>query len=108
MSVICPSVINSEVPTFVTITVTGLVDLFVRGVYSNIIDDSLNYCIKNKALKVHAYVYMTSHLHLIMSSTENELQDIIRDFKKYTSKELIKAIQDINKTKDMNYLLLNY
>ena len=42
MSVICPSVINSEVPTFVTITVTGWVDLFVRRVYSNIIDDALN------------------------------------------------------------------
>jgi len=92
-------VINSEVPTFITITVTGWVDLFVRRVYSNIIDDALNYCIKNKSLKVHAYVYMTSHLHLIVSSTENEIQDIIRDFKKHTSKELIKAIQDINESR---------
>ena len=45
-------VINSEVPTFITITVTGWVDLFVRRVYTNIIDDALNYCIKNKGLKV--------------------------------------------------------
>jgi len=42
---------------------------------------------------------MTSHLHFIMSSTENELQDIIRDFKKHTSKELIKAIQNINESR---------
>jgi len=92
-------VINSEVPTFITITVIGWVDLFVRRVYTNIIDDALNYCIKNKGLKVHAYVYMTSHLHLVVSSTENELQDIIRDFKKHTSKQLIKAIQDINESR---------
>ncbi len=28
--------------------------------------------------------YMSSHIHLIISSQENELQDIIRDLKKNT------------------------
>ncbi|WP_255572437.1 transposase [Cellulophaga sp. HaHa_2_1] len=58
-------------------------------------DDSLNYYIPNKGLTVHAYVYMSSHIHLIISSQENELQDIIRDLKKYTSKEFIKAIKKL-------------
>ena len=36
---------------------------------------------------------MTSHIHLIVSSEIGILNDIIRDFKKFTSKELIKAIK---------------
>ena len=77
-------VIDSTVPTFITITVVDWVDIFVRPVYCNILDASLNYCIKEKGLSVHAYVYMTSHIHLIVTAFEGELQNVIRDFKKYT------------------------
>ena len=87
-------VIDSRVPTFITITVVGWIDVFIRSQYTTILDDSLNYCIANKGLKVHAYVYMTSHLHLIVSATSHEIQDIIRDFKKYTSKKIVDAIKE--------------
>jgi len=87
-------VIDSTVPTFVTITVVDWVDLFVRPVYCNILDDSLNYCIKEKGLSVHAYVYMSSHIHLIVTAADGELQNVIRDFKKFTSKKLIEAIKE--------------
>ncbi|NQX86775.1 MAG: hypothetical protein HRT67_12895 [Flavobacteriaceae bacterium] len=36
---------------------------------------------------------MSSHIHMIISSYDNELQDMIRDFKKYTCKEFVKAIK---------------
>ena len=87
-------VIESHSPTFVTMTIVDWVDLFVRPAYTKAIDDSLNYGIKSKDLVVHAYVYMTSHIHLIVSSTGEEIQNIIRDFKKFTSKELIREITD--------------
>jgi REP element-mobilizing transposase RayT len=86
-------VIDSKAPTFITITVVDWVDLFTRPVYCNILDESLNYCIKEKGLSVHAYVYMTSHIHLIVTAFDGELQNIIRDFKKFTSKKLIEAIR---------------
>lgn len=38
---------------------------------------------------------MTSHVHLIVSSEKEKLNDIIRDFKKFTSKELVRAIKEI-------------
>ena len=60
-----------------------------------VIDESLIYCIEHKGLKVHAYVYMTSHLHLVISSEGEELQHILRDFKKFTSKKLIETIKEI-------------
>ena len=52
-------VIDNNVPTFITLTLVGWVDLFIRRKYTELLDNSLSYCINNKGLKVHAYVYMT-------------------------------------------------
>jgi REP element-mobilizing transposase RayT len=38
---------------------------------------------------------MTNHIHLIIRAKEGyKLQDILRDYKKFTSKALIKEIQE--------------
>ena len=66
----------------------------VRPIYCSILDESLNYCIKEKGWSVHAYVYMSIHIHLIVTAFDGELQSVIRDFKKFTSKKLIEAIQE--------------
>ncbi|MGB1247389.1 MAG: transposase, partial [Chitinophagales bacterium] len=87
-------VYDSTRPTFVTITVVGWVDVFTQNKYTEILDDAIQYCIKNKGLIVNAYVYMTNHIHLIARSDTALLQDIIRDFKKFTSKEMIIAIKE--------------
>jgi len=87
-------IIDSTVPTFVT-KIIDWVDLFIRPTYFKILDDSLNYCIANKELTLQAYVYMSSHIHLIISSQENELLDSIYDLKKHTSKEFLKAIKEL-------------
>jgi REP element-mobilizing transposase RayT len=80
-------IIDSSIPTFITITVVDWIDLFIRRPYVQVINESLNFCINNKGLRIHAYVFMTSHIHLIVSSEKEELQNIIRDFKKHTSKK---------------------
>ena len=36
---------------------------------------------------------MSNHLHLIISAINHDTSDILRDFKKFTSKEIIKAVQ---------------
>jgi putative transposase len=87
---------NPEGIYFITLTVIDWVDLFTRPVYKHIIIDSLEYCINSKELIVYAYVIMSNHLHLIVGSGENfRLQDIIKDFKKFTSKELIRAVIEL-------------
>ncbi len=45
---------------------------------------------------LHAWVILTNHVHLIISSNTNKLEHIVRDLKKYTSKQIIKAIQENN------------
>ena len=84
-------IIFHDKPNFITLTVEGSVDLFIRPVYTQILDESFRYCIKSKCLLIHAYVYITSHLHLIVSSQKEDINTIIRDFKKHTSKKLIEA-----------------
>ena len=86
-------VCDSTKPHFITITVIDWVDVFTRPYYKDIILESLRYCNEQKGLSIHAYCIMTSHVHLIVSSETGKLNDIIRDFKKYTSKELVRVIK---------------
>lgn len=79
---------------YVTFTIVGWIDVFSRERYKEILLKNLDFCVKNKGLELYAYVVMTNHLHLIISCKRNAKQeDIIRDFKKFTSKEIVKAIK---------------
>jgi len=77
---------------FITLTVVAWIDIFTRRVYNDFLMDSLQHCHKEKGLEIFAYVLMTNHLHLIVRSKSQKLSGILRDFKTYTSKELIKLI----------------
>lgn len=86
-------IVNQHNLHFITPTVVGWLDIFTRKVYKGIIIDSLRYCIENKGLCVHAYVLMSNHLHLVVSAKDGyRLSDIIRDFKRHTSKKIISEI----------------
>jgi len=81
---------------FVTLTIVEWIDIFTRPVYRHIIVDALNYCIANKGLQVYCWCLMSNHLHMITSASEgNNLSDILRDFKKFTSKEITNSIKEI-------------
>lgn len=80
---------------FVTFTIVDWVDIFSRKTYRDIIIDSLRYCCAEKGLQVFAYVVMTNHVHLIIKSgAAIPLSDIIRDFKKFTARKCLEAIQN--------------
>ncbi len=48
---------------FITLTVIDWVDLFIRLSYKHILIESLQFCQKNKDLRIFAYVIMSSYLH---------------------------------------------
>lgn len=83
---------NSHIPHFITCTVTGWADALTRPEYKDIILSSLMYCQKHKGLRIHAWVLMSNHIHLIISA-ENGLPSVIRDFKKFTSTKVVAAIK---------------
>jgi len=78
---------------FVTDTVVDWVDIFTRPIFKHIIIESLQYCQKEKGLVIYAWVLMTNHMHMIVSATGiNKVSDIMRDFKKFTSKEILRTL----------------
>jgi putative transposase len=85
---------NTDFAYFITLTVAGWIDLFVREQYCEIIYTNLEFCRKNKGLEVYSYVIMSSHIHLILRQKEGKLNDWLRDFKSFTAKKLLEAIDN--------------
>ncbi len=85
---------NKEAIHFITFAVTEWVDVFTRKEYRDILLESIKYCQHSKGLILYCWCIMSNHLHLVISATENNPSDILRDFKKFTSKQIIKAIQE--------------
>jgi len=90
---------------FITCTVRQWVDVFTRLEYKNIVVESLQYCQQEKGLKIYSWVIMPNHIHLIIGTDKDKLSDIIRDFKKYTSKKIYNAIQNNPYESRKNWML---
>jgi putative transposase len=89
--------ITSREKYFLTTTVVDWIDVFTRRELSEVIIDALRYCQQHKKLQIYARCLMPSHLHLVASVEDDEitLSDVMRDFKKFTSKRIIKTIKEI-------------
>ncbi|HWB25111.1 MAG TPA: transposase [Chitinophagaceae bacterium] len=77
---------------FITFSVVQWVDVFTRRCYIDTLLNSLQYCIKNKGLRIHAWCLMSNHLHLILSAENGNLSGLLRDFKSFTAKEILQQI----------------
>jgi REP element-mobilizing transposase RayT len=78
---------------FVSFATVGWVDVFSRKEYRDIVVDSLKHCQAEKGLVIYAWCIMSNHVHLIIAAKQNNVSDVLGDFKKFTSKQIIKAIQ---------------
>jgi REP element-mobilizing transposase RayT len=79
---------------FVTFTIVNWIDVYIRNIYREIIIDDLKYCQEKKGLIVSAWCIMTSHVHLIIGTTEGYLiEDAIRDLKSCSSRKTRKCIE---------------
>jgi len=77
---------------YLTLQVVEWVDIFTRQKYRDIIIENLIFCQKNKDLEIYAYVIMSNHIHLLCKSGTGNLSNTLRDFKSYTSKQILKQI----------------
>ena len=79
---------------FVSFAVVEWIDVFTRNEYKNILVDSLRFCQLNKGMEIFAWCIMTNHMHLIFRSRGDQTpQALLADFKRFTSQQLVKAIQ---------------
>ena len=77
---------------FLTFQVVEWIDVFTRRIYVDSVLESLSYCRKVKGLKLWAYVIMSNHVHVIISAENENLSDVIRDFRRYTTSTILKAM----------------
>ncbi|MBN8651370.1 MAG: transposase [Cytophagales bacterium] len=79
---------------FISFSVVGWIDLFIRKEYKEIMLDSWQYCQKNKGLEIYCWCIMSSHIHMIIGSKERSLDKIVGEMKSFTSRSLRKAISE--------------
>ena len=92
---------------FITLTTVGWIDIFTRLNQKQNIISSLQYCQEHKGLEIYAYFIMSSHIHLLCKTTNAFiLNDVMRDFKKFTSKKIIELIN--NEPESRQEWLLDY
>ena len=91
---------DQTLPHYITATVVDWIDIFTRQTYRDSVIESLDYCIKNKAMILYGYVIMSIHIHLIIQSEDGKLSDLIRDFKKFTAKNILDKIQAVPESRE--------
>ena len=79
---------------FVSFATVNWIDVFTRDCYFSIITTSLDYCRKQKGMELYGYCIMPSHVHLIFRSSLGDPSGLMRDFKGFTSRKLLKTIED--------------
>ena len=85
---------DSDKLYFISFAVLNWIDVFVRKEYKDVVIESWKYCQEKKGLEIYGWVIMPSHVHMIISSEENKLEDIVRDMKSHTSTVLRKQITE--------------
>ena len=90
---------------FVSFAVVYWLDVFIRNEYREIILRSLRHCQANKGLEIYGWCIMTSHMHMIIGSHGDKMEDIMRDFKTYSSRSIKEVIKGNDQESRREWLL---
>ena len=81
-------------PHFLTCTILNWLPLFTRKESVDILIQSFKYLQVEDNFKLHAYVVLENHIHLVASS--DDISKSMRNFKSFTAKEILKLLQKEN------------
>lgn len=76
---------------FLTMTAIEWLPIFIQPAACEVLIESLEFCRVNKGLRIHAYVIMDNHLHLIASGPD--LPGTVRAFKGFTARRIVQLAQ---------------
>ena len=85
---------NPGAAYFVSFAVVNWINVFTIEAYFNVMLDSLEYCRNKKGLILFAYCIMPSHVHLLFRDEKENPSGLLRDLKGFSSKKLLKTIQE--------------
>ena len=84
----------------------GWLDVFTRNDYKDILLQSLSYCQKVKGIEIIAWCDMTNHVHLVFRSVKGQHPSLLLgDFKRFTSRAVVKAMQENPRERRREFLL---
>ena len=81
---------------YMTFTVLDWLPVFINEASCKIITESLNFCHREKGLRINAYVIMPTHLHLVVFDSEfnpNRLSKTVAGFRRFTGHEMVRFWQ---------------
>ena len=78
---------------FITLSVFRYIDVFTRRNYVELILESLKLYQEEQGLLIYDWIIMTNHLHLIASIGDEDVKGFVRDFKKFTTIQMLDAIK---------------
>ncbi|MFD0931579.1 transposase [Psychroflexus salinarum] len=97
---------NPEGLYFVSFAVVEWLYVFTKKEYIDIVLDSLSFCQKHKGMEIAAWCLMTNHVHLIFRSIGGlHPANLLGDFKRFTSKAIVKCIASHPKENRKEFLL---
>ena len=79
---------------FISFATVNWIDVFTRNEYKDILIESWKFCQYNKGLEIYGWCIMPGHVHMIIGSNKNKLEDIVRDMKSFTSTKLREVISN--------------
>ena len=96
---------NPEGVYFVSFATVFWIDVFIREVYFEKVTEALEYCRKNRGMKIYGYCIMPSHIHLLFKAEQSDPAELIRDLKHFTATSLIRLIKDNQQESRKEWLL---
>jgi len=87
---------ESERAHFVTSTVVDWLPVFTSPACCDILAQSLDYCRREKGLRLYVWVIMENHFHAVVQSAE--LPRVMEDLKKFTAGKLLAQIKAEHRT----------
>ncbi|MEP6713152.1 MAG: transposase [Ferruginibacter sp.] len=78
---------------------------FIREEYNQVINDLWKHRQGKRGLEIYGWCIMASHVHMIIGSRKDKLEDIVRDTKKHKSSELKTAIKNNSQESRKEWML---
>jgi REP element-mobilizing transposase RayT len=79
---------------FISFATVYWIDVFTRQNYFTILEDVVTYCRREKGMEVFAYCFMPNHVHMVFRSSDENPSGLLRDFKGYTARKLLREIEN--------------
>ncbi len=85
---------------FVTFATVGWAEALSRPKEKDIVVESIRFCQQEKGLRLHAWVIMSNHVHLVCrASGTPSMSDILRDLKKFTARKIIASLDAVGESR---------